>query len=221
MISHVYRRASELVDLWGTEQVTVAVVTDDERIEEHLKSKNQNVVRVDDDVVSGTERIYLAWHRHFSKENFDFVVNVQGDEPLLKGSDLQELIDFHNGSSFDITTLVEEKKDFSDFKDPNKVKAVFEEESGRCPYFSRSPVPYDRDGDSLQSWYLHIGVYCYKTAALEAFCKAPVSRLENIEKLEQLRALGLGQSIGAIKARHEFIGVDLPEDIKKIEGVLG
>jgi 3-deoxy-manno-octulosonate cytidylyltransferase (CMP-KDO synthetase) len=221
MISHVYQRASELESLLDEGRVTVAVVTDDERIEEHLKNKGQRVVRVDDEVVSGTERIYLAWLRHFSNENFDFVINVQGDEPLLKGSDLKELLEFHGQSSFDITTLVEEKKDFKDFKDPNKVKAVFEEETGRCPYFSRSPVPHDRDGDSLESWFLHIGVYCYKTAALEAFCKAPVAKLENIEKLEQLRALGLGLKIGAIKARHEFIGVDLPEDIKKIEGVLG
>lgn len=221
MISHVYKRASELEGILGREQVTVAVVTDDERIENHLKEKGQKVVRVDDAVESGTERIYLAWLRHFSQDNFDFVINVQGDEPLLEGKDLQELVEFHQGSPFEIATLVSEKKDFSEFKDPNKVKAVYEQTSGRCHYFSRAGVPHDRDGGELKSWFLHIGVYCYRTQALEAFCKAPVSELERIEKLEQLRALGIGLSIGAVKARHEFIGVDLPTDIKKVEGVLG
>lgn len=221
MISHVYLRASELKGLLGREQVTVAVVTDDERIEKHLKDKGQKVVRVDDAVESGTERIYLAWSRHFANENFDFVINVQGDEPLLKGDDLKELVEFHQNSAFDITTLVEEKSDFTNFKDPNKVKAVFEKETGRCPYFSRAAVPHDRDGDCLKSWFLHIGVYCYRTEALEKFCKAPVAELEKIEKLEQLRALGLGLSMGAVLARHEFIGVDLPSDIEKVEGVLG
>lgn len=221
MISYVYRRACELEQLLGSEWASVAVVTDDERIEKHLKDKNQRVVRVDDEVESGTERIFLAWERHFSQENFDFVINVQGDEPLLEGEDLKELVDFHQSSGFDITTIVAEKDNFCDFHDANRVKAVFEKESGRCHYFSRAPVPHDRDGDSAKSWFLHVGVYCYKTEALKAFCAAPVSQLERIEKLEQLRALGLNLSIGAVKARHEFIGVDLPLDLKKVEGVLG
>lgn len=220
MISHVYERAASIKQLIEAD-IEVAVVTDDDRIEKHLQEKGQNVVRVDDPVESGTERIYLAWKRHFKERSFDFIINVQGDEPLLEGTDLQELLEFHNKSVFDIATIVAEKSDFSDFGDPNRVKAVYEKGDGRCHYFSRASVPHDRDGGLLKSWYLHIGVYCYRADALEGFCKNPVSELERIEKLEQLRALGLGLSIGAIVAKHEFIGVDLPEDIKKVEGVLG
>lgn len=221
MISLVYEKASQLKNSLGEGRVEVAVVTDDERIEKHLQEKGQKVVRVDDDVASGTERIYRAYERHFSGENsFDFIINVQGDEPLLEGKDLEELVSYHQRSSCDIATIVMEKTDFSDFKNPDRVKAVYEKESGRCHYFSRAPVPHDRDAKDLKEWFLHIGVYCYKPEALEKFCKAPVSELENIEKLEQLRALGLGLSLGATKARHDFIGVDRPEDLKLVEGVL-
>jgi 3-deoxy-manno-octulosonate cytidylyltransferase (CMP-KDO synthetase) len=220
MISHVYERAASLKQLMGGE-IEVAVVTDDDRIENHLKAKGQNVVRVDDPVESGTERIFLAWQRYFKERSFDFIINVQGDEPLLEGRDLQELLEFHHKSVFDIATIVSEKTDFSEFGDPNRVKAVYEKEDGRCHYFSRASVPHDRDGGLLKSWYLHIGVYSYRVDALKKFCKNPVSELERIEKLEQLRALGLGLTLGAVQAKHEFIGVDLPEDIKKVEGVLG
>lgn len=205
----------------GENQVEVAVVTDDERIEKHLNELGQKVVRVDDEVASGTERIYLAYERHFAdQKSFDYVINVQGDEPLLEGEDLASLVKYHQESSCDIATIVAEKTDFSEFKNPDRVKAVYEKESGLCHYFSRACVPHDRDGSELKKWYLHIGVYCYRPSALKAFCQAPVSELENIEKLEQLRALGLGLKIGADKARHEFIGVDRPEDLKRVEGVL-
>lgn len=221
MISFVCSRASEIKNIFGENHVDVAVVTDDERISKHLEDLGQKAVRVDDDVASGTERIFLAYDRFFkSEKKYDFIINVQGDEPLLEGKDLEELVKFHQKSPFDIATIVSEKRDFSDFKNADRVKAVYEKESGRCHYFSRSPVPHDRDGDNLKEWYLHIGVYCYRPEALAKFCQAPVSPLENIEKLEQLRALGLGLSLGATLARHEFIGVDRPEDLKLVEGVL-
>lgn len=221
MISFVYSRASEIKKIFGDRHVDVAVVTDDERISKHLEDLGQKVVRVDDVVESGTERIFLAYERYFkSEKKYDFIINVQGDEPLLEGKDLEELVNFHQKSSFDIATIVAEKKDFSEFQNADRVKAVYEKDSGRCHYFSRSPVPHDRDGENLKEWHLHIGVYCYRPEALAKFCQAPVSSLENIEKLEQLRALGLGLGIGATLARHEFIGVDRPEDLKRVEGVL-
>ena len=219
MISHVYERTQKLSEVQGFE-VTVAVVTDDDRIEEHLKNEEKCVVRVDDPVESGTERIHLAWKRHFGEEDFDFIINVQGDEPLIEKEDLKELVEFHHQSSFDIATVVQEKEIDQEFNNPNRVKAVFDEKTGQCFYFSRAAIPMDRDGGNLKHWHLHIGLYCYRAQALEKFCKNPMGSLEKIEKLEQLRALGLGMTIGATRARHPFLGVDTPEDIASVEGVL-
>lgn len=201
--------------------VEVAVVTDDERIEKHVGDFGGKVIRIDDDVPSGTERIHLAYKRFFSQENFDFIINVQGDEPLLLGNDLLELLGFHlQHPNYAITTLIRKMDDFSNFEDPNRVKAVYNSADGHCLYFSRSPVPYCREQGELKSWYLHIGVYCYKTQSLETFCCLGEGELEKIERLEQLRALGAGMAIGATVINHELIGVDTPEDIKRVEGVL-
>lgn len=219
MISYVYEKAEALKELPGF-VATVAVVTDDQRIEDHLKSEQKNVVRVDDLVESGTERIHLAWQRYFGDKDFDFIVNVQGDEPLIEKEDLADLLNFHHKSGFDVTTIFEEKEMSDEFKNPNRVKAVVDSKSGQCFYFSRAPIPHDRDGGELAKWNLHVGLYSYRPVALKKFCDNPMSSLEKIEKLEQLRALSLGMTIGAIPARHPFMGVDLPEDIATVEGVL-
>jgi 3-deoxy-manno-octulosonate cytidylyltransferase (CMP-KDO synthetase) len=198
-----------------------AVVTDHSEIEQHVKSFGGAVVRVDDDVPSGSERIALAYQRFFEKEKADLVINVQGDEPLLKGEVLKELAEFHLQSSYAIATLIRERKSSEDdFKNPNVVKAVWSQVSGQCLYFSRQSLPFDRDGKNDFSWFQHIGVYSYRPEALLKFVKLPPSRLEDLEKLEQLRALENGYSIGAILTTQKLIGVDVPEDIKKVEGAL-
>jgi 3-deoxy-manno-octulosonate cytidylyltransferase (CMP-KDO synthetase) len=200
------------------------VVTDDKRIEDHVKLFSPNVVRVDDDVISGTLRIELAFDRFFKAKNFDLVINVQGDEPLLQSIELVNLALFHLQNAFDISTLIKKQKGFgADFLVSNKVKVVLDEKSGKTFYFSRSPIPHKRDvtsNDLSDYWFLHIGVYSYKPTALVSFAKASESRLENLEKLEQLRALELGLSIGALTTNRLVIGVDNPEDIKKVEEVL-
>jgi 3-deoxy-manno-octulosonate cytidylyltransferase (CMP-KDO synthetase) len=174
---------------------------------------------VDDDVPSGSERIALAYQRFLERENAQLVINVQGDEPLLKGEVLKELAQFHLNSSFAITTLLRERRSGEeDFKNPNVVKAVWSDQSKQCFYFSRQSLPYDRDGGKDFAWYQHIGVYSYRPEALLKFVKLPVSRLEDLEKLEQLRALENGYSIGAILTTQKLIGVDVPDDIKKVEG---
>lgn len=200
------------------------VVTDDIQVETHIKSFSQNVVRVDDDVISGTLRIELAYARYFKDKKYDLVINVQGDEPLLEGSDLARLAEFHLSKNFDITTLVKKNTGFdSVFQDPNKVKVAMSETTGAAFYFSRAPIPYKRDVDlnlANDYWFLHIGVYSYKPDALTNFSKAAISRLEDLEKLEQLRALEMGMTIGALETKSVVMGVDHPEDVKKVEGVL-
>lgn len=200
------------------------VVTDDQRIEDHVKSFSPNVLRVDDDVISGTLRIQLAYERFFKNknQNYDLVINVQGDEPLLKGDDLLSLAKFHLESTFDITTLVKKRMGFSsDFLDSNKVKVVMSESTGSAFYFSRSPIPHSRDKNSSDGkndyWFLHIGVYSYKPKALVQFSTHPETRLENLEKLEQLRALEMNLKIGALETKSTILGVDHPNDIAKIE----
>lgn len=197
------------------------VVTDHDEIEEHVKSFGGNVLRVDDDVPSGSERIALAYERFLKKDNPELVINVQGDEPLLGGAILKDLADFHLKSSFSIATLLRERSTKEeDFKNPNVVKAVYSPVSKQCLYFSRQSLPYDRDGGRDYSWYHHIGVYSYRPEALSAFVKLPLARLEDLEKLEQLRALENQMTLGAILTKEKLIGVDVPDDVKKVEGAL-
>ena len=109
------------------------------------------------------------------------------------------------------------------FLDPNKVKAVISEIDGRAFYFSRSPIPFKRDNASdLKNdyWFLHVGVYSYRPQALVHFSKCHESRLESLEKLEQLRALENGLSIGAIETKSMLVGVDSPADIAVVEKLL-
>jgi 3-deoxy-manno-octulosonate cytidylyltransferase (CMP-KDO synthetase) len=134
---------------------------------------------------------------------------------------LKELAEFHLKSSYPITTLLRERKaSEEDFKNPNVVKAVWADKTGQCLYFSRQSLPYDRDGGKDYSWYQHIGVYSYRPEALLAFVKLPMSPLEDLEKLEQLRALENGYSIGAVLTTQKLMGVDVPDDIQKVEGAL-
>lgn len=200
------------------------VVTDDQKVEDHVKTFSPNVVRVDDEVISGTLRIELAYERFFKNKNYDLVINVQGDEPLLDSEDLARLAKFHLASSFDITTLVKKQMGFGgDFLDSNKVKVAMSEEDGKAFYFSRASIPFKRDQvtDSKNDyWFLHIGVYSYVPSALSKFSSHKETRLENLEKLEQLRALEIGLTIGALQTESFVIGVDVPSDIKKVEEVL-
>jgi 3-deoxy-manno-octulosonate cytidylyltransferase (CMP-KDO synthetase) len=197
------------------------VVTDNNEIEAEVKRFGGKVLRVDDDVPSGSERIALAYERFCKNLNPDLVINVQGDEPLLSGEILKELADYHLKSHFDVATLVRQRSATeADFKNANVVKAVMVEATGECLYFSRESLPHDRDGKNQHSWYHHIGVYSYRPEALSKFVKLPMGKLENLEKLEQLRALENGMKIGAVKTTQKLIGVDVPDDIHKVEGAL-
>lgn len=213
MIEHVYQNCAKS----GFE---CAVVTDDDRIEAAVKKFGGKVLRVNDDVPSGSERIALAYER-FYEGKAELVINVQGDEPLLQGESLKTLAEFHLKEKFDITTMVRPRKNTEeDFKNTNVVKAVLAEMSGQCLYFSRASVPFDRDQTSVYDWHQHIGVYSYRPEALKAFVKTPMAKLENLEKLEQLRAMEMGFSIGALKVNSILQGVDTPEDIEKVERYL-
>lgn len=198
-----------------------AVVTDNEEIEKFVKSIDGLVVRVDDDVTTGSERIALAYKRFFSEKNYQYIINVQGDEPLLNAEEIREIARFHIQHDFDICTAVKRRKTSEeDYRNPNVVKAIYSEINHCCLYFSRGAIPYHRE-DNVFDWFQHIGIYSYKVDALTHFVAMKVSSLELSEHLEQLRALENGMSIGAKQTTINLIGVDTPDDIHKIEGVLG
>lgn len=196
------------------------VVTDDKRIEAEVLSFSGEVVRVDDQVQTGSERVFLAYERFFKNEAWDLIVNIQGDEPLLTSEMIEEIIRSHLESSFDIMTMVKKMtNDHDGFIDRNRVKVIFSKNTKKCHYFSRAPIPFDRDGDE-NYWYLHIGIYSYRPDILTSFSHASQTEYEKRESLEQLRALEIGHSIGAVETDKMIFGVDTPEDLKILEGVL-
>ena len=147
------------------------------------------------------------------RNNLQKVVNVQGDEPFLKGRDVIRLVNFHKKSTFDITTLIKAKNNREDFDDPNRVKVAYTADNHKCHYFSRSAIPFN----SEKCWFLHIGVYCFTPQSLKQMSQVPPSPLEKAEKLEQLRALEEGMNVGAVITETPSLSVDSPEDILGIE----
>lgn len=197
-----------------------AVVTDDDKIESFVKSIKGSVVRVDDEVTTGSERIALAYERFFKNKNYEYIINVQGDEPLLSSSEIQKIGFFHEKNEFDICTAVKQRSSKEEsFQNSNIVKCIYSDKTHQCLYFSRESIPYNRD-QIEHDWFQHIGIYSYKVKALSEFVQLEISKYEDSEKLEQLRALENGMTIGASLTEVNLIGVDTPEDIYKIEGAL-
>lgn len=198
-----------------------AIVTDNDEIEKKVQEVGGNVVRVDDDVTTGSERIALAFQRFFAKKTYERIINVQGDEPLLDANIIKSIAKAHSNSDFDIYTAVKKRSmSEADFLNKNVVKCIKSETTGQCLYFSRCGVPSNQTDDDA-NWFQHIGLYSYRPAALMNFVSLKESYYERLERLEQLRALENGMTIGALEIDINLIGVDTPEDIKKVEGVLG
>ena len=198
-----------------------SIVTDNGEIENAVKNIDGNIVRIDDDVATGSERIALAYQRYFSNKKYDPIINVQGDEPMLKADFISQLAKKHLETDFDIMTAVRKRNQVEeDFRNPDVVKCVKSEITGQAFYFSRASIPFNREQTSSAIWYQHIGVYSYRPKALVDFDSWEKSPAEAMENLEQLRALDNHLTIGTIELSFPLIGVDRPEDIKKVEGVL-
>ena len=215
MIQWVYERSSNSYS--DENNVSAYVVTDNLEIKSIVDDFGGNSCLISDETDSGTERIALAVSRHFKEDQFDLIINVQGDEPLITSEVVERLIDFHSKNNFDIATVV--KKEAAIGNDPNRVKAVYCPSSGSCLYFSRANIPHDRDNIGTE-FYAHIGIYSFKPEALQKFCSFDKGFYEKMESLEQLRALENGQTIGAIEVDVNLQGVDTPEDISKVEDKL-
>jgi 3-deoxy-manno-octulosonate cytidylyltransferase (CMP-KDO synthetase) len=232
MIEHVYERVKKAKKVHD-----VYIATDSILVEDAVKEFGGKVIMTSDRHSSGTDRIAEAINKidDLKIHESDIIVNVQGDEPMIEPDMVDEVIDLMDDKRASIGTLVKKIENIEEVFDPNIVKVVFDE-NGYAFYFSRSPIPYSRDffqvikDKDLCSLFCikrpeidifkHIGIYAFRKEALILFSNSITSRLEAIEKLEQLRALELGLKIKVKETFFETIGVDTPDDLEKVERCL-
>jgi 3-deoxy-manno-octulosonate cytidylyltransferase (CMP-KDO synthetase) len=172
------------------------------------------------DHVCGTDRV--AEVVEGLDEQFDVIVNVQGDEPEIEPRYVDRLVELLQGDArCQMATLACPFQPGDDPADPNAVKVVVDE-SGRALYFSRSLIPYPRDGQQEGGWLLHLGIYAYRRGFLLEYAGWPPGQLEQVERLEQLRALERGVSIAVGLVEEATVGIDTPDDyaafVKRVGG---
>lgn len=212
MIQWVYERVKGVEDIND-----VYVATDDEIIFNTVKSFGGKIIMTSKEHKSGTDRISEAVHK--IADDIDIVLNIQGDEPMIKKEMIKELIGAFEDNSVNMATLKKRIYEKEDIDNPNIAKVITDENNDAI-YFSRSTIPYNRDGVENIKYFKHIGVYGYKKEFLMEFSNLKESKLEQLEQLEQLRVIENGYKIRVIETQNESIGVDLPEHIKKVESLL-
>ncbi len=160
---------------------------------------------------SGTDRINEAASK-LNLNDDEIIVNVQADEPFIEESVVRSVIERAKQSDAMITSACK-KIDLLHVKDPNLVKVILDA-NNHAIYFSRSPIPYDREG-GFEDYFGHLGIYAFRKKSLQTFCALPNAPLEHIEKLEQLRALYHGYKIAMVEVTSQSFGIDTPEDLEK------
>jgi 3-deoxy-manno-octulosonate cytidylyltransferase (CMP-KDO synthetase) len=190
----------------------VIVATDDQRILDALRPFETRCVMTSPSHQSGTDRVAEAARRLSDQ----IIVNVQGDEPEIEPEVIDGLIEKLSSSSDDMATTATPFPAGADPNDPNLVKVVTDKD-GRALYFSRSPIPFQRDATSPRSvpYYLHLGIYAYRREFLLRFASLPPTPLEMTEKLEQLRALEHGHRIQVVTVHRATHGIDTPEQYEE------
>ncbi len=218
MVMWVYEavEASNLFD-------KTVIATDDKRIEDCVRAYGADVIMTSSELSCGTQRCEAVLSLLEAQgEYYDLVVNVQGDEPLIKKQQLETLLRLFD-SPCHIATLAKQITELSELQNPNCVKVVFSQKG--AIYFSRSIIPFVRGKEEslyLEShtFFKHIGLYAYQSEVLHRIVKLPVSDLESAESLEQLRWLENGYSIAVAPTEFDSLGVDTPEDLKRINELL-
>jgi 3-deoxy-manno-octulosonate cytidylyltransferase (CMP-KDO synthetase) len=206
MIRRVYDAARSV---GGADDVFVA--TDDVRIQEHA-SAFAKVIMTSTEHPSGTDRCAEALA--LAGVSCDVVVNLQGDEPFIKPSQVRDLVKLFADTNIQIATLKKELFDAEEIENPNVVKVVTDIHD-KALYFSRSRIPYQRDNALLPKYFKHLGMYAYRTETLMEITQLAPGTLENIEKLEQLRWLENGYHIAVAETHWQSPAVDTPEDVEK------
>lgn len=219
MVEHVYRRtsAAQTVD-------RVIVATDDQRIFDAVKGFGGEVMMTRNDHPSGTDRLAEV----AAAIETDLVVNVQGDEPLIAAQMIDEAVrPLLEDADLQMGTLCSRIDALDDYLSPNVVKVV-RDRNGRALYFSRAPIPHPRDIPAAElagrlgelDAYRHIGLYVYRRAFLLQYPQLPQTPLEKLESLEQLRAMEHGVALHVATTAHACHGVDTPEDLRRVEGMM-
>ena len=210
MIRRVYEQAKKSKSL-----SKVVVATDHEEIYNHVIDFGGAVCMTATHHASGTDRCYEV----LSKENtsFDYVINIQGDEPFIAPEQIDLLASLLDGST-ELATLIKKIDSIEQLFNPNLVKAVVNK-NAEALYFSRSPIPYLRNMEQAEwvthhHYYKHIGMYAYRNDVLEKITKLEISTLEKAESLEQLRWLENGYKIKVKETSIETMGIDTPEDLQ-------
>lgn len=211
MFWHVWNQARQCPLL-----KSVTVATDDARILQAAKKLGVDCVMTALDHPSGTDRVMEAAQILRVPSN-GLVVNIQGDEPLIDPDLLVCLLEPYASPEVMVVTPVV-RISVDEAQNPDLVKAVFGKD-GRALYFSRSMIPFPREGDEV-AFFGHIGIYAFQMKALETFVSLDVGRLESIEKLEQLRLLENGIPINIVETKFRSQGVDRPEDLKAVAAAM-
>jgi 3-deoxy-manno-octulosonate cytidylyltransferase (CMP-KDO synthetase) len=224
MIMHVVERASHALLV-----SRVIVATDDERIVNAVQDHGAEARLTSPDLTSGTDRVAEV----AASLDSEFIVNVQGDEPLIEPSTIDAAIaPLIEDSEIQISTTSEPVTEIEDVFNPGVVKVVADTR-GFALYFSRSPIPYVRPEGGmtleealranpalLSNYRKHSGLYAYRAGFLQEFARLKPSPLERLEALEQLRALENGYHIRVVNVEHRTIGVDTMEDYERVKRLI-
>ncbi len=194
----------------------VIVATDDQRIYDHVINFGGKACMTSLDHQSGTDRCYEALQAQ--NDAYDYVINIQGDEPFIQPEQIDLLANLLDGE-VQLATLIKPIEEPEQIFDTSVVKAV-KSVNGDAIYFSRNPIPFQRnvsqpDWISNHAYYKHIGIYAYRTNILKEITKLPISSLEKAESLEQLRWIENGYVIKTAITHHESLGIDTPKDLAK------
>ena len=208
MIEWVYKRAK------NADIDEIVVATDDERIFKAVEKFGGNVVMTSENHQNGTSRIIEVINKSEYK-NYDFIINIQGDEPLIDIESINILANNYRNEKSEIVTLKQEMKSQNEIENPNHVK-VITDFSDNAIYFSRSIIPYERNENENFKYFRHIGIYGYTVKFLNELNSLKEGVLEKIESLEQLRFIENGYKIKVLETKSNVIGVVTEEDLREV-----
>lgn len=191
------------------------VATDDQRIFDHVLSFGGEAIMTSKNHESGTDRCGEVIQKY---SDYDVVVNIQGDEPLVDKQQLEQLISAFDDSNVQIATLGTPKISKEEYNDSNRIKIVLDHNNDAL-YFSRSAIPFERNKNEYP-FLRHIGLYGFKASVLSRLVSLKPTRLEKTESLEQLRWLFYGHKIRVVETLIETPNIDVPEDVEAVLQIL-
>lgn len=217
MIQWVYEAAEK------SEATDIFVITDSQEIINAVEAFDGSAILTSDEPQNGTERCEEAIEILTSDgTEYDVIINIQGDEPLIDSSDINRMLDLFEEEDVDVLTFIQPIDNEDDFQNPNIVKAVpttFDEGFCDVIYFSRSAIPYMSEFRPKVA-FKHIGIYGFTATAFEEIKSLDASLLEEVEGLEQLRWIQNHIVVSAMVTENQLIGVDTPKDLEAVENIL-